>query len=61
MSIRIFSQWFNNKVVPTLEPMQKMIQFCHSKGTDVKTLLFTSESYNVAKVIKISLEKYEKT
>ena len=34
-----FLQWYNNKdVVPTLEAMQKMIQFYHNKGIDMLKL-----------------------
>ena len=34
-----FPKWFNNKVVvPTLEPMQKMIEFYHNKGIDMLKL-----------------------
>ena len=34
-----FLQWYNNKdVVPTLEAMQKMIQFYHNKGIDMVKL-----------------------
>ena len=34
-----FLQWYNNKdVVPTLEAMQKMIQFYHNKGMDMLKL-----------------------
>ena len=31
-----FLKWYNNKdVVPTLEVMQKMIEFYHNKGSDM--------------------------
>ena len=34
-----FLMWYNNKdVVPTLEAMQKMIQFYHNKGIDMLKL-----------------------
>ena len=34
-----FLKWYNNKdVVPTLEAMQKMIEFYHNKGTDMLKL-----------------------
>ena len=34
-----FLKWYNNKdVVPTLEAMQKMIQFYHNKGIDMLNL-----------------------
>ena len=34
-----FLQWYNNKdVVPTLEAMQKIIQFYHNKGIDMLKL-----------------------
>ena len=37
-----FLKWYNNKdVVPTLEVMQKMIQFYHNKGIDILKLGWT--------------------
>ena len=40
-----FLQWYNNKdVVPTLEAMQKMVQFYHQKEKDVKTWMYSSKS-----------------
>ena len=37
-----FSKWYNNKdVVPTLEAMQKMIEFYHNKAIDMLKLGFT--------------------
>ena len=71
-----FLQWYNNKdVVPTLEAMQKLIQFYHNKGIDMLKLgctlpnlanicLHRSTNYifiHFAKVIKICVKKYEKT
>ena len=51
-----FLKWYNNKdVVPTLEAMQKMIQFYHNKGIDMlklgctlpnTTCLHKSTNYN---------------
>ena len=35
----VFLKWYNNKdVVPTLEVMQKMIDFCQNKGIDMLNL-----------------------
>ena len=37
-----FLKWYNNKdVVPTLEAMQKMIEFYHNKGVDMLKFGFT--------------------
>ena len=37
-----FFEWYNNKdVVPTLEALQKMLQFYHQKGIDMLKLGFT--------------------
>ena len=38
-TFRDFVEWYNNKgVVPTLEAMQKMIEFYHNKGIDILKL-----------------------
>ena len=38
-TFRDFVKWYNNKdVVPTLEAMQKMIEFYHNKGIDLLKL-----------------------
>ena len=38
-SFRDFLRWYNNKdVVPTLDAMQKMIEFDHDKGMDILKL-----------------------
>ena len=35
-TFKVFLQWYNNKkVVPTLEAMQKMVQFYHQKKIDM--------------------------
>ena len=37
-----FLKWYNNKdVVPTLETLQKMMQFYHQKSSDMLKLGFT--------------------
>ena len=37
-----FLKWYNNEdVVPTLEAMQKMIEFYHNKGIDMLKLGYT--------------------
>ena len=36
-----FVRWYNNKDVPTLEAMQKMMEFYHNKGIDMLKLGFT--------------------
>ena len=71
-----FLKWYNNKdVVPTLEAMQKMIQFYHNKGIDMLKLgcplpnlanicLHKSTNYKFypfAKVIKTCVKKLERT
>ena len=72
-----FLQWDNNKdVVPTLEAMQKMIQFYHNKGINmlklgctlstlankyVHTNLQITSFNHFAKVIKVCVKKFEKT
>ena len=39
ITFKDFLQWYNNKdVVPTLEAMQKMIEFFHDKGIDMLKL-----------------------
>ena len=44
-----FLKWYNNKdVVPTLEAMQKLIEFYHNKGIDMLKLGCTLP--NLAKV-----------
>ena len=41
-TFRNFLRWFNNKdVVPTLDAMQKMIEFYHDKGIDMLKLGWT--------------------
>ena len=38
-TFRDFLRWYNNKdVVPTLDAMQKMIEFYHDKGIDMLNL-----------------------
>ena len=38
-TFRDFLRWYNNKdVVPTLEAMQKMVEFYHDKGIDLLKL-----------------------
>ena len=38
-----FLKWYNNKdVVPTLEAMQKMIEFYHNKGIDMLKCIYTT-------------------
>ena len=38
-NVQYFLKWYNNTgVVPTLEAMQKMIQFYHNKGIDMLKL-----------------------
>ena len=70
-----FLQWYNNKdVVPTLEAMQKMVQFYHQKEIDMFKLgctlpnlanIFLHKSTNekfylFAKVIEICARKLER-
>ena len=41
-SFKDFLMWYNNKdVVPTLEAMQKMIEFYHQQEIDMSKLGFT--------------------
>ena len=72
-----FLKWYNNKdVVPTLKPMQKMIQFYDGKGIKMLKLgctlpnlanicLHKSTNYtsfiHFAKVIQICVKNLEKT
>ena len=38
-SFKDFLRWYNNRdVVPTLEAMQKMVEFCHNKTFGIFTL-----------------------
>ena len=70
-----FLKWYNNKdVVPTLDAMQKMIEFYHNKGIDMLKLGFTlpnlaniclhkstdSMFYPLQGRIKICWRRYEK-
>ena len=48
-----FVRWYKNKdVVPTLEAMQKMVDFCDDKGTDTLKL-----GYTLSNLAKICLQK----
>ena len=37
-TFRNFVKWYNNKDVPTLEAMQKMMEFYHNNGIDMLKL-----------------------
>ena len=63
-----FLKSYNNKdVVPTLEAMQKMIQFYHNKGIDMLKLGYTLPNLQItsfihfAYMIKTCVKKLEKT
>ena len=76
ITFKFFLRWYNNKnVVPTLEAMQKMIEFYHDKVIDMLKLgctlpnlanicLHKSTNHNFTrslKEIKIYVRKLEKT
>ena len=47
-SFRDFLQCYNNKdVVPTLEAMQKMIEFYHEKGIDMLKIYYLLQQISV--------------
>ena len=50
-----FLKWFNNKdVVPTLEAMQKMIEFYHNKGIDILKLGCTLPNFANIRLHKLT-------
>ena len=74
ITFKDFLRWYNNKdVVPTLEAMQKMIEFYHDKGIDMLKLgctlpnlanicLHKSTNFTRSlKEIRIYVRKLEKT
>ena len=49
--LKDFLKWYNKKdVVPTLEAMQKMIQFYHNKGIDMLKLGCTLPNLQTANI-----------